>query len=76
MTSLVQYDYGCQQSIAVERIVEKVGFEPAVKECESDGCWEWWRRQRWLDRRTRKWVVIGEADKMNLEVDSKVVGCL
>ena len=38
MTSLVQYDYGCQQSIAVERIVEKVGFEPAVKECESDGC--------------------------------------
>jgi len=25
-----------------EGFIEKVGFEPGVKEWRSDGWWEWW----------------------------------
>jgi len=30
-------------------LVEKVGFEPGVKEWRSDGCWEWRWWQGWVE---------------------------
>jgi len=33
-----------------EGFVEKVGFEPRVKEWRSNGWREWWWWQRWVDR--------------------------
>jgi len=43
---------GCPMSKEVklrwEGFVEKVGFQPGVKEWMSDGCWEWRWWQRWL----------------------------
>jgi len=33
-----------------EGFVDKVGFEPAVKEWRNDGWWEWWWWQRWADK--------------------------
>jgi len=40
----------------VLKSLEKVGFEPGVKECGiNEHCWKWWRRERWLDKCMRKW---------------------
>jgi len=39
-----------------EGFVEKVGFEPGVREWRSDRWWErgWW--ERWVDRWMRRWI--------------------
>ena len=64
-----------KRSVRWEGFVEKVGFEPGVKEWRSDGWWEWWWWQRWADKWMRRWVKTwlhdGEADGMNQGVDSR-----
>ena len=63
-----------KRSLRWEGFVEKVGFEPGVKEWRS----EWWmmragmiREMGWqMDEEVNR-DKTGEADRMNLEVDSK-----
>jgi len=45
-----------KRNLQCEGFVEKVGFEPGVKEWRSDGWreWRWW--QRWVDKWMRRWV--------------------
>ena len=46
-----------------EGFVENVGFEPAVKECTSNGCLELWWWKRWVDKWMRRWI---ETELMRL----------
>jgi len=46
-----------------EGFVENVGFEPAVKECTSNGCWELWWWKRWVNKWMRRWI---ETELMRL----------
>ena len=55
-----------------EGFVEKVGFEPGVKEWRSDGWREWARWEMgWQVDEEANQDKNGEADGTNLEVDSK-----
>ena len=45
-----------KRSLRWEGFVEKLGFEPGVKEWGSNGWWEWWWWQRWADKWMRRWV--------------------
>ena len=61
-----------KRSLRWEGFVEKVGFEPGVKERRSDRWWEWgWWQMGWEVDEEVNQDKIGEADGMNLEVDSK-----
>ena len=39
-----------------EGFVEKIRFEPGVKEWRSDGCWEWGWWEGWVDKWMRRWI--------------------
>jgi len=45
-----------EEKLRWEGFVEKVNFEPGVKEWRSDGWreWGWW--QRWVDKWMRRWI--------------------
>ena len=45
-----------KRSLRWEGFVEKVGFEPGVKQWRSDGWWKrgWW--ERWVDKWMRRWM--------------------
>ena len=47
-----------KRSLRWERLVEKMGFEPGVKEWRSDGWWEWGWWERWVDKWMRRWIEI------------------
>jgi len=48
-----------KRSLRLEGSVEKIGFEPAVKQWRSDGWRErrWW--ERWVDKWMRRWIQTG-----------------
>jgi len=48
-----------EEKLRCDGFVEKVGFEPRVKEWNSDGCWEWRWWQRWVDKWVRRWIETG-----------------
>ena len=48
-----------KRNLRWEGFVEKVGFEPGVKEWRSDGCWEWRWCQGWVDKWMRRWIETG-----------------
>ena len=45
-----------KRNLRWEGFVEKVGFEPGVKEWRSDGWREWGWRQRWVEKWMRRWI--------------------
>jgi len=61
-----------KRNLRWEWFVEKVGFEPGMKEWRNDGWRErgWWEMGWQVDEEVNR-DKTGEADGMNLEVDSK-----
>jgi len=77
----------CERSLAGTRslwkwegFVEKVGFEPGVKEWKSrpNGCWEWWWWQRWADKWMRRWIEtwLARLTKLIFKFIPKTTWCI
>jgi len=47
-----------EEKLRWEGFVAKIRFEPGVKKWRSDGCWEWWWWQRWVDK-WKRWIQTG-----------------